>query len=107
MSAFSRALPIFTIVYSALYALSFAYDLQLFMYYPAIGEFSWTAQPETSGPPINWYGWMATAAIGGLAAAVAGTMLPERWNRALAALSWVVPAAAMAVLTYLARNWFL
>lgn len=107
MNAFSRALPIFTIVYSPLYALSFAYDLQLFVYYPAIGEFSWTAQPATSGPPINWYGWMATAAIGGLAAAVVGTMLPERWGTRLAPLSWLAPVTAMAVLTYLARAWFI
>jgi len=76
-----RALPIFTIVYAALYALSFAYDLQLFMYYPVTGEFAWHPLPETSGPPINWYGWMATAGIGGLFAGTVGTLLPERWGR--------------------------
>jgi hypothetical protein len=107
MNAASRAVPAFTVVYAALYALSFAYDLQLFMYYPATGEFSWTALPPTSGPPINWYGWIATATIGGLAAAALGLLLPERWSARLAGPSWIVPLAAMAVLTYLARQWFL
>lgn len=107
MSALSRALPIFTIVYSALYALSFVYDLQLFMYYPVTGEFAWRPLPETSGPPINWYGWMATAAIGGIVAGAIGTLLPERLGARLAALSWLAPVGAMAILTYLARNWFL
>jgi hypothetical protein len=107
MNALSRALPIFTIVYSALYALSFAFDLQLFMYYPVTGEFSWTPLDPTSGPPINWYGWLATAGIGGVAAAAAGTLLPERWTVKLAALCWVAPVTAMAVLTYLARGWFI
>jgi hypothetical protein len=107
MNAATRALPAFTIVYAVLYALSFPYDLQLFMYYPATGEFSWTALPATSGPPINWYGWMATAAIGGLIAAALACLLPERWSARLASLSWIAPLAAMVVLTYLARHWFI
>lgn len=107
MSALTRVLPVFTTVYAALYALSFPYDLQLFMYYPVTGEFAWHPLPETSGPPINWYGWMATAALGGAVAGALAMLLPERWAARLATLSWVAPVAAMAVLTYLARAWFL
>jgi hypothetical protein len=107
MSALSRAIPIFTIVYSVLYALSFPYDLQLFMYYPAVAEFHIATQPPTLGPPINWYGWIATAAIGGIIASLAGWLVPERWTAKLATLSWLIPLGAMLFLTYLAKAWFI
>ncbi|HTI87119.1 MAG TPA: hypothetical protein VL966_10985 [Alphaproteobacteria bacterium] len=107
MNAMSRAFPVFAIVYAVVYALAFPYDWQLFAYYPAVGEFHFAAQPPTLGPPINWYGWMVTAAIAGVVAAVLSIALPARWNRALATLAWVVPVACIAYLMYLARVWFI
>jgi hypothetical protein len=107
MTAMSRAFPVFAIVYALVYALAFPFDWQLFMYYPAVREFHLTPQPPTLGPPINWYGWMATAALAGAAAAVVAIALPARWNRLLAMLAWAVPAACIVLLMYLARVWFI
>jgi hypothetical protein len=107
MIAMSRAFPVFAIVYAAVYALAFPFDWQLFAYYPAVNEFHMSPQPPTLGPPINWYGWMATAAIAGAVAAVLSIALPARWNRPLATLAWVVPVGCIAFLMYLARVWFI
>ncbi|MGE5538512.1 MAG: hypothetical protein ACM30I_07825 [Gemmatimonas sp.] len=107
MTALSRAFPVFAIVYAVVYSLAFPLDWQAFAYYPAVGEFHVGAQPPTLGPPINWYGWMVTAAIAGTAAGILAIALPARWNRALATLAWAVPVACIVFLMYLARVWFL
>ena len=104
----ARAFGVFSATYAVLYALSFPYNLQLFMYYPALEEFHLAAQPPTSGPPINWYGWMATAAIGGIIAGAISLAIPERWAaKVWSGWAWLIPAGAMAFLTYLARAWFI
>lgn len=105
----SRVFPVFTIVYSIIYGLAEPYEFILFRYYPAKKIFSWTAQPAAAvGPPINWYGWMAWAAIGGVIVSVIALFLPQRWiDRLWPALSWAVPTVAGLYLVWLARFWFI
>ncbi len=102
--------PVFTIAYSIIYGLAEPMKWILFRFYPAKTVFSWTDLPAASyGPPINWYGWMAWAAIAGVGAALVALALPRTLlhSKVFAVLAWLVPLAAGLYLTYLARVWFL
>ncbi len=105
----SRVLPVFTTAFALLYGLAEPFNLQLFMYYPAIGEFAVAARPESvAGPPINWYGWMGFATAGAVAASAVSLVLPRTWeSKVWPVLSWLAPLLATGLLVYLARMWFL
>ena len=104
-----RLLPLFTAGFALGYWLAVPFDLALFRYYPALGEFSTVARPAAeAGPPILWYGWMGFGVVCGLASVAIGMVMPRRLERAVwPALSWIVPLLATIVLTWHARVWFL
>jgi hypothetical protein len=80
----------------------------LFTYHPALVEFDWGVQKAREGPAMYWYGWMATAGIAATIAAGFGLLLPQSAVRRVpAALSWIVPLAAILIFSYLLRNFFL
>ena len=60
------------------------------------------------GPAMYWYGWLATAFLGALAVSAVALAVPERWAaRAWPALSWIVPTAAILVVAFLLRGYFI
>lgn len=105
---FSRLLPLFSAGFAICYGLAEPFQLYLFTYYPAIGEFAVRARPAAeAGPPILWYGWIAFGVLGGLVAAILGVALPRRWDRRVwPAASWLAPVVSSLLLIYLARVWF-
>jgi hypothetical protein len=98
-------LMMFSAAASAVYTLAYYFDWSLFQYYVAEGRFHIMPLPASAGPPILWYGWLATAVLAGIAVAIA---LPRRWLARLPSdLVWLIPfAAVLAALLYEMR-WFL
>jgi hypothetical protein len=97
---------IFSTTFGVIYGLCFYFNWPLFAYYPQVNEFHIDTQLiETSGPPILWYGWMATAAVASGALAVivprkiAARLRPE--------LAWLIPAAVIVAILIYEKRWFL
>jgi hypothetical protein len=96
---------IFSMLFGVVYALCFYFNWPLFAYYPQVNEFHFSGQLlETSGPPILWYGWMATAA---LASGVAAVIVPRGVAaRVSPTIAWIVPAATIVVILIYEKRWF-
>jgi hypothetical protein len=97
---------IFSMVFAVSYALCFYYNWPMFAYYPQVGEFHLSAQLQTQlGPPILWYGWLATAA---LASAVAAVAVPRQVaDRLWPGLAWAVPGGTIVAILIYEKRWFL
>jgi hypothetical protein len=95
----------FSIAFSVAYAVVFALNLPLFYYYPLHHDFSWGATAlKGIGPPMAWYGLMASAAI---IAVLCAVVIPERLlARPLRNFVWIFPCAAMLTCVYLLRHFF-
>ena len=99
---------VFAPAYALIYALAVFNNWALFTYAPATGEFGPLLTPATVGPSMYWYGWIATAALGGGTLAGLSAFLPEPVaQRMPACLAWGVPIVVMLVFGYLLRGYFL
>ena len=87
---------IFSMLFAVSYALCFYYNWTLFAYYPQVTQFHVSAQLQGElGPPVLWYGWLATAALFSAAVAVA---IPRRLSSRLwPGLAWAVPAPSLSL----------
>jgi hypothetical protein len=98
----------FAVVYAILYALAVDRNWALFSYHPAIGTFGVLTTPAKTGPTMFWYGWIATAALGGAIAAAIVRVLPEPLTQRLwPGLAWLAPACAIVFFAFLLRGYFL
>jgi hypothetical protein len=98
----------FGVVFAIAYVIAVDGNYALFTYHPAIGEFGAGVQKGRDGPAMYWYGWMATSGIVASAAAALAAVLPESATRRLwPGLTWLVALAAMAVLAWDLRQFFL
>ena len=97
---------LFGVFYTAAFVLGappFGYPTALFRYYPNLGQFTISANPD-GGPAILWYGWMANAFI---CSALISLLVP----RSLAAriepgfFTSVLVLVFLAILVY-ERSWF-
>lgn len=112
----TRAFPAFAVGFAAYYAPAYcftgadsSFSWPLFTYFPNLNEFRWGLVPgsDTAGPPMWWYGWIASAAIVGLIAAVIALLLPARATEKLwTTLYWSVPLAAFVFLFNWELVWF-
>ena len=112
----SRAFPAFAIGFALFYAPGYSFtgntstvSWPLFTYFPAIDQ--WRAflvtGTDSSGPPMWWYGWIASAALVGLAFALISLVIPERAFRNVGStLVWVVPICAFLFLLNWELVWF-
>jgi hypothetical protein len=106
---------VFSLVSAVVYVLAYNFGWQLFRYYPALNKISIDALPaKESGPAMMYYGWMATAALAGLAVALIVELIlrfavgPEKITvKPPAALSWVVPLLLVAFTLVYEKHWFL
>ncbi len=102
-----RLLPVFSSAFALCYGYAASVHLQVFVYYPALGEFAMTQKSvNDAGPPMLWYGWLACAAVGGLIAMLVALALPRRLDAAWPALSCAAVFVVAIVQAYLARAWF-
>jgi hypothetical protein len=96
----------FTLVVGVGYAAAVYLDCPLFRYYPLVKRFSLRDRADRSlGPAINWYGWIATAAIAAIF--VAAVVPRQLGNRIPAAMLWIVPFIMLLAAWYNERAWFL
>jgi hypothetical protein len=108
----ARSLPVFAIVFAVVYAIAYVIAVEqnyaLFTYHPAIEEFGFLVESAREGPAMYWYGWIATAGIVALIAAIIASLVPEQMAKRLwSGWSWAVPVAAMFAFGYLLRGFFL
>lgn len=101
-----KVFPIFAAAFAVIYVLAVEGNWALFTYHPKIGEWGWFAQPVKTGPPMYWYGWLATSALGATATSLLTWPLVSRWS-AQFWLGWAVPLAVMFIFVYLFRGFFL
>jgi hypothetical protein len=106
MNTRSSSFKIFSILFPVLYTLAFYFNWQVFRYYPQLGEFHLgLLPPKTSGPPINWYSWIATAAV---ASALIAFLVPRKVAERLPSrVCWIVPLAVVVVVFVYEKHWFL
>jgi hypothetical protein len=103
-----RALPAFSAAFIIIYVIAMDNNLALFTYHPALKEFELLAARPKGGPAMYWYGWLVTAFLGALVVAAVALVVPERWQaRVWPTLSWVAPAAAILVVAFLLRGYFI
>jgi hypothetical protein len=104
-AAVSGGRMIFSMVFAVSYALCFYFNWPMFAFYPQVGEFHLSPNLDTElGPPILWYGWLATAA---LAAAVGAVIVPRKLaGRLWPGLAWAVPGATIVVILIYEKRWF-
>ncbi|HYM19168.1 MAG TPA: hypothetical protein VEU06_11435 [Micropepsaceae bacterium] len=86
------------------YTLAYYFDWSLFQYALAENRFYFFVQDSGSGPPILWYGWLATAVLGGAAGAV---IVPPRLSAKLPGdLVWLLPLAVIVAALIYEKRWF-
>ena len=104
MRSYGR-LMMFSLAACVAYTLAYYFDWSLFRYYLAEGRFHISALPESAGPPILWYGWLATAVLVGIA--IAFTM-PRRLIAWLPPdFIWLIPIVALLAALMYEMRWFL
>ena len=102
-----HAFKVFSIVFGIAYGVCFYFNYALFRYYPQVGELHLFLgePPQASGPPIFWYGWLATAA---LVSALIAVAVPRRWAaRMWPGWSWLIPAVVILVILFHEKRWFI
>ena len=103
---FEKTCPIFAAAFAVIYVLAVQYNWALFTYHPKLGLWEWLAQPVRTGPPMYWYGWLATSALGATVASLIGWPL-LRHRSTQYWLGWTVPLLVIVVFCYLFRGFFL
>jgi len=104
----TRYLPIFSVACVVLYTIALYYNLALVTYHPAINSWDWLAAPPKAGPAMYWYGWIATAALGGIVVAAASALVPPQWQvRIWSGWTWLIPLLAMAFILFILRGYFI
>ena len=96
---------IFSMLFTVTYASCFYFNWPLFAYYPQVNEFHLSADLQNQlGPPILWYGWLATAAV---VSAVPAVIIPRGVSgRLWPGLAWAVPAAVIVAILIYEKRWF-
>lgn len=96
----------FAAAYAVAYYVAVYYNLALFSYGPAVGEWTLFNRPASAGPTMFWYGWMATAAIIAALVGLLASTLPRRFlARAWPALAWIAPLCSIVAIAYLLRGY--
>jgi hypothetical protein len=98
-------LPVFSAAAGIAYTLAYYFDWSLFRYYIMENRFHFAEQPDAAGPPILWYGWLATAVLTG---AVAAAIVPPRLAARLPAdLLWLMPVVLIVAALMYEKRWFM
>ena len=115
----ARAFPAFAVGFALFYAPAYSFttgdagfNWPLFTYFPSVGdygEFHWLLVPgsDTLGPPMWWYGWIASSILVGLVFAAIAMLLPGKaMERIWANLVWIIPLLAFVFLLDYELFWF-
>lgn len=106
-----RAFPVFSAAFAVIYLVCMYWNIALVSYFPRLKEWHWltvTKLGPKAGPGMYWYGWIAVATLGALAAAALSLLLPaSTTERTAPTWSWAAPSAVMLVLLFILRGWFI
>lgn len=99
---------VFATVAGVLYVVAMEMNLAAITYHPRLVEFDLGTVPPKSGPAMYWYGWMTTAAGGGLIAGALAAILTRAGGSAKLWLwlGWIGPAVAMLASAYFMLPFF-
>lgn len=113
---FRRFAMAYGMAFAVLYVAALFGNLALITVYPSLGiVLLGTHRPKDAVdpalgfvvPPMYWYGWLASAALGAVAVGVIATFLPARWTQAFgSSWVWAIAAGSMAACVYLTLPWF-
>ena len=100
----------FGIAFTLGYTVFEALNWPLFTYMPAVGRtYFWLHRSLSGeGPPMYWYGWIATSAINAFVIGAIATIVPGHWLRRAAVFFCVLAAlwpAALAALRIYITGW--
>ena len=113
--AYRRFVFAYGAAFALIYTVAHARGLALFTVYPSqaivlLGTHRSrdVADPvlDFLAPEMYWYGWIASAAVGGLVIGLVAALLPSRLYGFWACCAWVVPPLAMIACVYLTLPWF-
>lgn len=105
--------PVFAITFGAIFSVVYLYvmthSLQLFTYYPAVGQWTLLGHPATvaagtaAPAAMKWYGYVATTGVVAFVAGLLASLIPLNVIRRIwwPNLIWVVPICAMITVLYL------
>jgi hypothetical protein len=106
----------FGAAFAVFYVVALAGKLALFTVFPSLGivlpgnvQTKDFADPAMGflAPPMYWYGWTASAALGALLFGLIAAFLPQQWTRRIwLGWSWMIPLLAMLACVYLTMPWF-
>jgi hypothetical protein len=95
---------IFSILFGVVYTLAFYFNLALFKYYPLVGAFHVADLDKKAGPPISWYGWIATALVVSLPITL---LVPRRIaDRLSPTWAGLIPVALVVLVLIYEKRWF-
>lgn len=98
-------LMVFSLVAAVAYSLAYYFDWSLFRYYLEDSRIAFFNQAAGEGPPILWYGWLATAVLaGGMAAFIVPRKLAEKIP---ADLIWLLPLVLIFAALMYEKRWFI
>lgn len=108
MNKIARLFPLFSVAFVIIYVPVLYWNLALFTYHPQPNEWQWLAAPPKAGPAMYWYGVIATSAIAAAVVTLIGSLVPrETTARIWSGLTWAVPVAAMGVIMFILKDYFL
>ena len=101
-----RFTAVFGATFAILYVMAMEMNIAAFTYHPRLMAFGLGSDAPRSGPAMYWYGWLATAALGGLALGLLAAVLPVRGAKLWYALGWLAPLGAMLAALYFMLPFF-
>jgi hypothetical protein len=104
MTKAERLAAIFAIAFAIIYAPTMNYNWTMATYHPIQGIWQFGRAPPLSGgsPAMYWYGFVFTAALGGLVVTALAALIPDHlmdrvpWR----SLTWIVPLCAIIYVAY-------
>jgi hypothetical protein len=105
----ARVFPVFAVVFVVLYVVAMDNNLALVTYFPRIRHWLPLAAvlPQSAGPGMYWYGWLATSAIGAAGCAALALLVPVNLLSSVARrAAWITPIGVMLAVVYILRGWF-
>ena len=101
-----KVFPVFAAAFAVIYLVAVEQNWALFTYHPKLGEWGWLVQPTRTGPPMYWYGWLTTSALGATLASLLTWPMTRRWSPQFW-LGWMVPLVVIFAFVYFFRDFFL
>lgn len=103
MARFKTFAISYAVSYAVIYPIVQQMNWPLFTFHPASSrvDLLWAAARSGEGPAMYWYGWTASAMLGGTAIGLVSMILPERMIRRIPLLLlWLLPALAFLPLVH-------